>query len=201
MATPTPAAETPEEALRLLTAGNARFVAGESTCGPLTQRRLELIGGQAPYAIVLGCSDSRVPIETIFDQVPGHLFVVRLAGNFVTAEGLGSIEFGVAALRAPLILVLGHQSCGAVDATVRYVRDGTTQPGHIMGLVRAIEPAAKEAKDEAGDWLDNAIRCNVRNAVSSLKEQSPILADAIRGDKLEVVGGVYDLHTGTVTFF
>jgi carbonic anhydrase len=192
MAAPAPAAETPEEALRLLTAGNARFVAGESTSGPLTQRRLELIGGQAPYAIVLGCSDSRVPIETIFDQVPGHLFVVRLAGNFVTAEGLGSIEFGVAALHAHLIVVLGHQSCGAVDATVQYVQNGTTQPGHIMDLVRAIEPAAKETKGQEGDWLDNAIHRNVRNNVGALQEQSTILADAIRGNQLEVAGGVYD---------
>jgi carbonic anhydrase len=197
---PTPAAETPEDAFRLLTAGNARFVAGESTSGPLTQRRLELTGGQAPYAIILGCSDSRVPIETIFDQVPGHLFVVRLAGNFVTAEGLGSIEYGVAVLRAHLIVVLGHQSCGAVDATVQYVRNGTTQPGHIMELVRAIEPAVNEVKREEGDWVDNAIRRNVRNNVNALKQRSTILADAIRGNQLEVAGGVYDLHTGRVTF-
>ncbi|MBV8149544.1 MAG: carbonic anhydrase, partial [Candidatus Eremiobacteraeota bacterium] len=159
---PSPAATTPDHALELLREGNARFVAGTSACGPLTARRLELTQGQSPFAIVLGCSDSRVPIETVFDQNPGHIFAVRLAGNFVDENGLGSIEYGVAVLKAPLIVVLGHGSCGAVGATVAFVEEGTSQPGHIQGLVKAIEPAATATKGQPGDWLSNAIAENVK---------------------------------------
>lgn len=197
---PAPAATNPTQALALLKAGNERFVAGNSTCGPLTVRRMELTQGQSPFAIVLGCSDSRVPIETVFDQVPGHIFVVRLAGNFADDNGLGSMEYGVAVLKSSLILVLGHSACGAVGATVKYLEDGMTQPGHIQGLVQAIAPAAKAAKGEPGDWADNAIVQNVLSNVSSIPERSSIIADAIKSGQIKIAGGVYELHTGRVRF-
>lgn len=198
---PSPAASTPERALALLEEGNARFIAGKSQCGPLTARRLELTSGQSPFAALLGCSDSRVPLETIFDQGPGHLFVVRLAGNFLTSDGIGTLEYGVAALHTPLIVILGHSSCGAVDATVKYVESGKTQPGHIMDLVQAIEPAAKSTKGQPGNWLENAIERNVRDNVASLPGRSTIVADAVNAKSVRIVGGVYDLHTGKVNFF
>jgi len=199
-AAPPAAATTPDHALELLREGNARFVAGNSTCGPLTARRIELIQGQSPFAIVLGCSDSRVPIETVFDQIPGHIFVVRLAGNFVDEHGLGSIEYGVAVLKAPLIVVLGHASCGAVAATVAFVESGTTQPGHIQGLVKAIEPAATATKGQPGDWLSNAIAENVKLNVTATRQRSSIVDDAATSGRLRVVGAVYELHSGRVVF-
>ncbi|MEO6836010.1 MAG: carbonic anhydrase [Candidatus Tumulicola sp.] len=199
-AAPTPAANTPGQALELLKAGNVRFIEGKGFCGSLNARRLELTSGQSPFAVVLGCSDSRAPAETIFDQIPGHLFIVRVAGNFVTRDGLGSIEYGVAALHTPLIVVLGHSSCGAVDATIKYVKNGTTQPGHIMDLVRAIEPAVKSTQGEPGNWLDNAIARNVRDNVAALTARSTIVADAVKSKSAGIVGGVYDLRSGKVTF-
>jgi carbonic anhydrase len=195
---PAPAATNPDQALALLKEGNARFVAGKSTCGPLTARRMELTQGQSPFAIVLGCSDSRVPIETVFDQVPGHVFVVRLAGNFADPNGLGSMEYGVAVLKASLILVLGHSSCGAIDATVKYVKDGTTVPGHIQGLVTALAPAVKSAKGQPGNWVDNGIVANVKANVAAIPQQSTILGDAVKSGQIKVAGGVYELHSGQV---
>jgi carbonic anhydrase len=197
---PPAAATTPEKALELLKAGNARFVAGNSTCGPLTARRLELTQGQSPFAIVLGCSDSRVPIETVFDQVPGNIFVVRVAGNFLDDAGLGSIEYGVAALKASLVLVLGHENCGAVGATVDFLHNGTRQPGHIQTIVTAIEPAARAARDEPGDWLTNAIGKNVDFNVKALREQSTIADEAATSGRIRIMGGVYDLPSGRVVY-
>lgn len=191
-------ASSPDEALALLRAGNARFSSGKPRCAPLTARVAELASGQNPFAIVLGCSDSRVPVETIFDQIPGNVFVVRVAGNFLTDAGLGSIEYAVAVLKAKLILVLGHSSCGAVSAAVSYVKDRTSQPGHIQDLVVALEPAATAARHEPGDWLTNAIAENVTRNVRAMTQRSSIIADAARGGALHVTGGVYDLHTGRV---
>lgn len=198
-AAPERAASSPAHALALLKEGNARFAEGKaSNETSLTARRLEVANGQSPFAIVLGCSDSRVPLDTVFDQVPGHLFGVRVAGNFVNEDGLGSIEYGVAVLRAPLIVVLGHSACGAVDATIKYVQNGTTQPGHIMGLVKAIEPAARATKGKPGDWLDDAIAANVRNNVAAISSRSSIVSEAVKGKSVEIVGGVYNLHSGKV---
>jgi len=197
---PPPAAQTALHSLQLLKEGNARFVAGESHFGSLTARRTELTAGQSPFAIVLGCSDSRVPIETVFDQPPGHLFVVRLAGNFVDDNGLASIEYSIAVLGSTLILVLGHSSCGAVDATVRFLRDGTVQPGHIQKLVTAIEPAAAAVKDQPGDWVANAVEENVRLNVAAMTAGSRIIADAVQSGVVRVIGAVYDLRGGKVSF-
>jgi len=192
-------ASTPLEAIQLLQAGNDRFINGKSICEPLTARRLELTSGQSPFAAILSCSDSRVPLETLFDQEPGNLFVIRVAGNFVTDFGLGTIEYGVAMLHTPLIVVLGHSNCGAVDAGIKYVANGTRQPGHIMDLVKKIEPAARATKEQPGSWLHNAIVQNVRNNVEAITNGSQIVADAVKAKKLLVTGGVYDLYSGRIS--
>ncbi len=188
-----------QQGLDTLMAGNARFVADKAVCPPLTARRLELAEAQHPFAIIVSCSDSRVPVETVFDQVPGNIFGVRIAGNFVDDNGLGSIEYSVAVLKSSLILVLGHTHCGAVKATVQYVKDGTTQPSHIQSLVDAIAPAAKSTKGKPGDWYENATVQNVKNNVSELPARSPIVSKAVAARTLSIAGGVYDLNTGRVT--
>ncbi len=197
---PPMAAVTPAEAIATLKTGNARFASGKPECGPVTARVAELASGQNPFAIVLGCSDSRVPVESVFDQPPGNVFVVRVAGNYLTGDGLGSIEYSVAVLKSKLIVVLGHSSCGAVSAAVSYVEKGTTQPGHIQDLVTAIEPAAKATKGNPGDWVANAVAENVRLNVAAMTSRSQIVADAIHNGSLQVIGAIYDLHTGKVAF-
>lgn len=194
-------ARNPDDALEKLKAGNVRYVAGESHSGPQSARLVELASGQNPFAIILGCSDSRVPIETVFDQMPGNVFAVRVAGNFLNGANFGSIEYGVAVLKARLIVVLGHSKCGAVTAAVSYVKAGTTQPGHIATLVEAIAPAAKATQGVPGDWVANAVIENVRRNVREMTAGSKIIADAVSRGDAEVAGGIYDLHTGRVTFF
>src|SRR5262245_34795452 len=135
-AQPVRAADTPDAALKLLVEGNARYVANEPREGDFSAGRASRSAGQAPFAAILGCADSRVSPELAFDQSPGDLFVVRVAGNFVTDSGLGSLEYGAAVLGTKLIMVLGHTSCGAVKATVEAIQMGTRFPGHISGLVR-----------------------------------------------------------------
>jgi carbonic anhydrase len=188
-----------QKELDALMAGNARFVADRAVCPPLTARRLELAEAQSPFAIVVSCSDSRVPVETVFDQIPGNIFGVRIAGNFVDDNGMGSIEYSVAVLKSSLILVLGHTHCGAVKATVGFVKDGTAQPSHIQGLVEAIAPAARATKGKPGDWVENACIANVKNNVEALTARSPIVKEAVEGKRLSIAGGVYDLNTGRVT--
>jgi carbonic anhydrase len=198
---PARGATTPAEALTELKEGDARFTAGKPiNCGSQTSRMAQLGAGQNPHAIILGCSDSRVPNDTIFDQSPGSIFAVRVAGNYVTTDGLGSVEYGVAVLKALLIVVLGHEACGAVKAAVAYVKDGTAVPGHIQDVVNAIVPAAKAAKSMPGDWVHNAIEENVRMNVKALTAQSTILADAQKSGAIQVVGGIYNIGTAKVTF-
>jgi carbonic anhydrase len=206
---PQRAAESPEKAIALLKAGNERFASGQPNREPVTARLLELTAGQRPFAIILGCSDSRVPSDTIFDQAPGHLFTVRVAGNFVDEDGLGSIEYGIgiAAQYAPLILVKGHSACGAVSATIEYVKNGTLQPSYIMNLVRALEPSVRAARpldSRAGDletaWLDRAIERNVRDNMNAIAERSPLVAEAVKSKAVAVAGAIYDLHSGRVRF-
>jgi carbonic anhydrase len=193
---------TPAEALAELKNGDARFAAGSpANCGSQTSRMAQLGAGQNPFVVILGCSDSRVPNDTIFDQRPGNIFGVRVAGNYVTNDGLGSIEYGVAALKSVLVVVLGHEGCGAVKAAIAHVKDGTTQPGHIEDVVAAIVPAAKTAKNQSGDWLDNAIAENVRMNVSALSLRSNILRDAVKSGQIGIVGGVYNITNATVKFF
>jgi carbonic anhydrase len=193
-------ARSPADALEKLKAGNVRYVGERPRSGPQNARLVELASGQNPFAIILGCSDSRVPIETVFDQIPGNVFAVRVAGNFLNDVNFGSIEYGVAVLKARLILVLGHTKCGAVGAAVSYVKDGTTQPGHIASIVEAIVPAAKAARDLPGDWVANAISENVKHNMREMTAGSKIIADAVSSGDVEVVGGIYNLHTGRVDF-
>lgn len=186
------------EHLQELMDGNARFVAGTPKSRPTSAQRMELASGQAPFAAILGCSDSRVPVEAIFDHGPGDIFVVRIAGNFVNADNLGSLEYSVAVLKSELVMVLGHSSCGAVKAATQAAK-GEHFPGHIQGIATAILPAAKATKSEPGDWVANATRENVRLNMHAVTSQSTILADAVNAGKLSVVGAVYDLRSGKVT--
>ncbi len=188
----------PHHALAELLAGNRRFAADQAICPPHSRRRAELAAGQNPFAIVVSCSDSRVPVETIFDQPPGAVFGVRVAGNFVDEHGLGSIEYAVASFHSPLLLILGHTECGAVKATVDFVKKGTTQPPHIQSLVDAIEPAARATKGE-GDWVARATARNVRDTMAAVIARSTIAGEARTAGRLAIAGGIYDLHTGLVT--
>jgi carbonic anhydrase len=178
--------------LKALLAGNARFVTGTPKCMPATVRRAELANGQAPFAAVLGCSDSRVPVETVFDHEPGDIFVVRVAGNFADPVGIGSLQYSVAVLKSSLVMVLGHTACGAVQAATKFVKTGETFPGQIQTLAAALAPVARSTQHASGDWVHNAIVANVKANVAKLK------ADAIIG-KAEIVGGVYDLASGKVS--
>lgn len=176
--------------------GNARFVAGTPRSRPHIERVRELAGGQSPFATVLACADSRVPVEVLFDHEPGDIFVVRLAGNFASDAALASIEYATAVLKSPLVLVLGHTMCGAVQAAVQFVKDGTTLGGHMQTLVDAIAPAASASEHLAGDWWHNAVVENVRHSVATLQAAAPLAAEASGYD---IAGGVYDLATGRVT--
>jgi carbonic anhydrase len=191
---------TPADALELLKAGNARFVAGMPQGEPYGPRAAELARGQNPFAVILGCSDSRVPIETVFDQVPGNVFVVRVAGNFLNGDNLGSIEYAVDILEAKLIVVLGHGNCGAVTAALTYVRDGVGQRGNIQGIVEAVAPAVRATRGFAGDWLENAIGQNVALNVKAMTAGSKIIADLVDAGEVQVIGGIYNVSTGRVAF-
>ncbi len=193
---------TADQALQRLLDGNKRWVQAKLEHPDQTVARLqEVAKGQNPFAVVLGCADSRVSPELIFDQGVGDLFVTRVAGNFVDDNLLGSIEFATANLGAPLILVLGHERCGAIQATVKAVQEGAKFPGHLADFVDAIRPAAESVKKEPGDPIENAIKANVLRNVEKLKLSRPILAKLVEENKLKVVGGRYDLDTGEVTLY
>jgi carbonic anhydrase len=195
---PRAVATTPDDALRLLSEGNARYVANQPQPRDVAAERASRALGQAPFATILSCADSRVAPELAFDQGPGQLFVVRLAGNVVTTEVLASIEFGAGVLGTPLLVVLGHTRCGAVQATLASLRDGTEHPGHLGALVTAIAPAIQHVLDEPGDAEVNAVRANVSHVADRLRSAPPILDDLVGQGSLGVVGGVYDLTTGRV---
>ena len=202
-AAPQQAPVNADQALRDLLAGNHRFMTGQR----LTPRSrpedfLALTHGQYPEAIVVSCSDSRVPPEILFDVGVGDLFVVRVAGNVVSGAGAalkGSIEYAVAELNVPLILVLGHSGCGAVKAAIKHLEDKDSLPGAINGLVELIKPAVARSKGMPGDLLENAIRQNVEAGVERLQGLEPILAPRVKDGNVKVVGGVYNLFTGAVT--
>lgn len=188
---------TADEALKQLAEGNKRYVESHFTHDVgCAEKRAEVAQGQHPFAVVLGCSDSRVPPEDIFDQGLGALFVVRTAGHVVDDVALGSIEYAAEHLGSPVIVVLGHERCGAVKATV----DGGEAPGHIGSLVKAIEPAVAAVRGKEGDLVDNAVRANVARVADQLKASKPILAELIEKGKIRVVGARYDLDTGEVEF-
>lgn len=179
--------------------GNARYIAGKTIHGDHTARRDEVSGAQHPFAMILSCADSRVPPELIFDQSLGDLFVVRLAGNYAETGGIGSFEYAFAHFHSPLLMVLGHSSCGAVHATVDAMKKpGSSAPGDIAAIVNAIMPAAKAVAGKPGDEYANAIAENVRRNVAALRAQKPLLNEGVAAKKLQVVGAVYDLKSGKV---
>ena len=190
-----PSTVSADEALKLLQAGNQRYVDGKLnsvTADELARRRTELAQGQKPFAIIVCCSDSRVGPEIVFDQELGNIFVVRTAGEVLDAAGIGSIEYAVAHLGSPLLLVLGHEKCGAVAAAVADAKE----PGHIASIIKAIRPAVKGTKGMKGDPLDNAIRANVQDIVAHLKKSKPVLANQVNAGKLRVIGATVSLSTG-----
>ena len=192
-----------DQALRELLAGNHRFTIGKrlSPRGRPEEFRA-LAHGQFPEAVIVSCADSRVAPEILFDVGVGDIFVVRVAGNVIDGAGVtvkGSIEYAVAELNVPLILVLGHSGCGAVKAAIKHIDDRDSLPGAINGLVELIKPAVARSKGMPGDPLENAIRQNVEIGVERLQGLEPILAPRVKDGKVKVVGGVYDLLTGSVT--
>ena len=215
----------PAEAISRLKEGNGRFTAGNPqhphesvderkymaansyenagtislgmTSEQAAKRRAELAKSQHPFAIILSCSDSRVPPEIVFDEGLGDLFIVRVAGNVLNDEGLGSIEYGVDILGARLIVVLGHRSCGAVDAAMKTVAAKGKAPGHIQSLVTAIKPVVDSTPK--GD-LETTIKANVKHVVDALRSSTPILKARVDSGDVQVIGGYYTLDTGAVTF-
>lgn len=188
---------SPTEALQRLVEGNKRFINGQSMHpNQGIQRLKEVAEGQHPFAVIVGCSDSRVPNEIVFDQGLGDLFIVRTAGQVSTYASWGSIEFGYAALGARLIVVLGHTQCGAVSAACHLPE----VPGHVVTLINAIKPAAELAKKQPGDQVAQAVKINVALQVQQLKALEPVLSKGVATGQVQVVGAVYDLKTGKVAF-
>jgi carbonic anhydrase len=189
---------SPDAALEGLRRGNARYVEGVSLRHDFRHEREALAGGQNPYAAILSCADSRIAPEYAFDSGRGDLFVCRVAGNFASDETIASLEYAVAVLAVPLILVLGHDSCGAVDAAIKSLKDNTTLPGRMPSLVAGIAPAVKAVSQQGDDMLGKAIRQNVIDNVAKLASATPILSAAVEEKKLRVVGGIYRLKDGRV---
>ena len=186
-----------DEALKRLTEGNKRYVVGKFIRPHQTSvRRAELIDGQHPFAIVLGCSDSRIPVELVFDQGVGDLFVVRVAGNIADDVVLGSIEYAAAHLHVPLAVVMGHGGCGAVAATA----SGGELEGHLPVIATAIRPAVDKVKTQQGDLVNNAARANAVMVAEKLKSSKPVLSELVRSGKLTVVAAFYDIKSGKVEF-
>jgi carbonic anhydrase len=180
-----------------LKAGNERYVSGHPLHPHQTvARRQELASGQEPRAIILACADSRVGPEIVFDQGLGDIFVVRVAGNIADPDDIASIEYAAEHLHAPLLVVVGHEKCGAVAAAAA----GGEAPGHLGVLVKAILPAVEKARGEPGDLVENAVRINVENVVAQLRSSEPILAHLVKEGKLQVTGAVYSLDTGKVAW-
>jgi carbonic anhydrase len=195
-----PNAIAPDAALKRIMDGNARYAANTPQNKDFSASRAARAAAQYPIAGLVSCADSRVAPELTFDQAPGELFVVRVAGNFVNDDGLASLEYGVKFLGVPLIMVLGHSGCGAVAATIKVMKEKAELPGHLPELINAIKPAIDLAeKAKAANPLDEAIAQNVRYNVRRLQEAKPIIAASVASGKVKVVGGVYDIATGKVT--
>jgi len=189
----------PAAALDRLMQGNARYAAGESECNDYSAGRAAREHAQHPIVAILSCSDSRVAPELVFDQGPGDVFVVRVAGNFVNDDGLASLEYAVEILNVPLILVLGHTNCGAISAAVKVVKERVELPGHLPELIKSIEPAVNAAHAQhPSDLVAATIDENVRLNVKRLIGDAPIMTEALATKKIAVSGGVYDLATGKV---
>lgn len=192
-----------DQALNLLRDGNRAFLAGNVVQPDVgAARRLALSTGQGPFCAYVSCSDSRVPPELLFGRGLGELFIIRNAGNTVDTVAMGSIEYAVAVLGVPLVVVMGHESCGAVAAAMSVVSENARFPGVIGNMIEPIIPAVLEARDQPGDPLESAVRQNVRRVVRKLREASdPLLIDPQRNGTLKVVGAYYNLDSGKVDFF
>lgn len=198
------------EALEMLKQGNARYVKSLTSTDPMTQRRPALTDDQFPHAIILGCSDARVPVEIVFDQGLGDLFVIRVAGNVVAPSQIGSVEFAAEKFHTQLVVVLGHSNCGAVTACVEaLINPEQYYSPNLQSIVDRIRPSvynlhelatAKGHDADADELIDRAIRANVRMSVSQLKHGSRILEDLTQSGRLLIVGAEYDIKTGKVRF-
>jgi carbonic anhydrase len=196
------------EGLDRLREGNRRFVSGIRRSGLLTtgMRRLELTSGQQPFAIVLGCSDSRVPAEIVFDQGLGDLFVIRVAGNIVAPSQVGSVEFAAARYGTRLVVVLGHSECGAILATLEELQQPTSQSRNLRSIVDRVRPSvesllATDLRHDPPALVRHAVRANIRASTNHLRHGSAVLEQLIEKDGLLVVGAEYSLETGVVDFF
>lgn len=194
---------TPDQALQRLIDGNRSFVTDSPLRAvPGRARRLEIARNQTPFVVMVSCSDSRVPPELLFGRGLGELFIVRNAGNTVDTTALGSIEYAVAQLGVPLVVVMGHERCGAVEAAVSVVEKNTSYPGSIGRMIEPIVPAVLQARFDKGDLLDNAVRRNVSRTVDRLRTASePLLLQPLAEKRLRIVGARYDLDDGGVDFF
>jgi carbonic anhydrase len=193
---------SPDEALAALKAGNERYVSNPELCSAdLAQKRTAVAAGQAPWATIISCADSRVPPELIFGgQGVGDLFVARNAGNLVDTATLGTVEYGAAVLGSPLIVVLAHTSCGAVKAACDVVTDNATYPGAIGPMIEPILPAALAVQKGSGDFVNNAAIENAKRTAGRLTAASTLIAGLVGDGKVKIVSAIYDLQTGKVTF-
>ena len=197
------------EALSRLKEGNARFVSGNTQLDPhfMRKERNQLVSGQAPFAVVLGCSDSRVPVEIVFDQGLGDLFVIRVAGNVVALSQIGSVEFAAVNFGVRLVVVLGHTQCGAIKATLDDLRHPTPNPSrNLASIVDRVRPSVAglldtELRNDPDALEAAAVRSNVRVSVGGLRHGSEILENLIDTDDLMIVGAEYSLESGEVDFF
>lgn len=186
-------------ALRDLQEGNQRYVANTPRNADYSHDRLARVAGQAPKAVVLGCADSRVVPELVFDQAPGEVFVVRVAGNFLNTDNVASIEYAVEYLGSPLLFVLGHSGCGAIDAAIKVMKDNLELPGQLPQLLRPIFPAVSAAEaQKPANLLEAAIESNVRGQVRQAPTMSGLIGRYVTSGEVRVVGGVYEIATGKV---
>jgi carbonic anhydrase len=197
-----PGAPTPEDALERLREGNRRFVSGEGVV--VNRWRPGLTEGQSPFAVVLGCSDSRAPAEFVFDQGLGDLFVIRVAGNILAPSLVGSVEFATGKFGTRLVLVMGHTQCGAVTAAVTALEyGGPPESRNMLSIVERITPQVRHLLDEPMDHetrIARAVRANALATAAELRHSSPILRNLVERDKIQIVASVYDLATGVVHF-
>lgn len=196
------------EALQFLRNGNRRFVTGDLRSERLASlaRRSELTAGQEPFAVILGCSDSRVPVEIIFDQGLGDLFVIRVAGNVVAPSLIGSVEFAAAKFGTRLVVVLGHTNCGAINATLDELQQPASNPSrNLLSIVDRVRPSVEKVLAESAglpraELVRRAVRANIESSVKQLRHGSDLIVDLVRNDGLLVVGAEYSLETGLVEF-
>jgi carbonic anhydrase len=189
----------PSAALQRLMDGNARYMRDQIDLKDFTAGRAARALAQYPIAAILGCADARVAPEFIFDRDPGELFVCRVAGNYMNVDILASLEYGVAVLGAPLVMVLGHTNCGAVKAVLQYEKDRKPLPGHLQMMLDAVSPGVAEAiRQGPADQLNHAIEANVRYNAQRLRQAHPVIAKAVEEKRVEVVSAIYELATGQV---